>query len=259
MSKIGLKLWSTNTFYIQIVNKLYNEKVFDYIELSAIPNSFDDTISYWRDVDIPFIIHAPHFMQGLNFSDNSKEKENILLAEYAFKFADNLKAKYVIFHPGIEGDYKETAKQISKISDSRTIIENKPYNVAVYANGLSENDICVGYLPSHIKYIADTAKIGICVDVGHCFCAANAINEDKYTLLQEFVSLNPKMYHISDGDINGATDKHFSIGSGSYDFEKIFSILPKDIQITLETEKSSKNNLDDFKNDCKNLKKYLKS
>ena len=257
MPKIGLKLWSTNLFYANIAAKLYEENVFDYIELSAIPNTFADTISVWKKLNLPFIIHAPHFMQGLNFSDKEKESSNMIMANETFKFADSLNAEYVIFHPGIKGDFKETAQQMKKLNDKRVIVENKPYNVAIYEKGLTKEDKCVGWNPQQIKYIAETANIGICLDVGHCFCAANGAGVDKYKMLKDFVALNPKMFHISDGDIDSPIDKHFIIGKGSYDFQKIFSILPKDITITLETEKPSKENLDDFVSDCTNIKKFL--
>lgn len=259
MPKIGLKLWSSNLHYAEEAKKLYDKKIFDYIELSAIPNTFKNTADVWKSLNIPYIIHAPHFMQGLNFSNKEKESHNMLLAMEAFDFADKLNAKYIIFHPGIGGDFKETARQIKKLNDKRIIIENKPYNVAVYEKGLTENDICVGYSPQQIKYIAETANIGVCLDIGHCFCAANSIGKDKYEMLNEFLSLKPKMFHISDGDINSPTDKHYLIGHGSYDFQKIFSLLPKDITITLETEKPSKDDLDAFVADSVNIRKFIQT
>lgn len=257
MNRIGLKLWSTNLYYAPIVEKLYNDNVFDYIELSAIPNSYEDTYRVWKNLNIPFIIHAPHFMQGVNFSDYKKEEYNFEIIKETFKYANSLNAEYIIFHPGINGDYKETARQMSKLNDSRVLVENKPYNIAVKINGLSEKDVCVGYNMEQIKYISETANIGICLDIGHCFCAANGLREDKYKMISDFLTLKPKMYHISDGDINSPIDKHYSIGKGSYDFNKIFSILPKDITLTLETEKKSKENLDCFIDDCKNIKTFF--
>lgn len=257
MNKIGLKLWSTNLFYAHIAESLYNDGVYDYIELSAIPNTFDETYSVWQKLKIPFIIHAPHFMQGLNFSDNSKYDENMAMSKETFKYANALDAEYIIFHPGINGDYKETANQMAKLKDERVLVENKPYNIAVYGNGLKKDDVCVGYNYQQIEYISNYANIGVCLDVGHCFCSANGTKIDKYQQLSSFVSLKPKMYHISDGDIDSNIDKHYSIGKGSYDFNKIFNILPKNITITLETEKTSKENLDSFKTDCINIKRYF--
>ena len=42
MYKFGLKLWSVNENYIDTAKKLYDENIYDYIELYAIPSSFDE-------------------------------------------------------------------------------------------------------------------------------------------------------------------------------------------------------------------------
>lgn len=257
MSRFGLKLWSINKEYSYIAKELYENGEFDYIELYVIPGSFDEYIKYWQNLDIPYIIHAPHFMQGLNFSDPDKERMNIELAEGAFRFADVLNAPRVIFHPGIKGDYIESARQMGKLNDERVIVENKPYRIAKAVMGLKEDDICVGYLPSQIKYIKDNAKVGFCLDIGHAICAANGIGADKYEILNEFIKVEPVMFHISDGDSEGFVDKHLHFGEGGYDLKKLASIIGKGHDITIETEKSSKADLDDFVKDKKILKSYF--
>lgn len=257
MIRFGLKLWSINKDYSYIAKELYENGKFDYIELYAIPGSFDEYIRYWQNLDIPFIIHAPHFMQGLNFSDPDKELTNMELAEEAFRFADALKAPRVIFHPGIKGDYRESARQMSKLNDERAIVENKPYRVAKAVMGLKEDDICVGHLPDEIKYIKDNANVGFCLDIGHAICAANGVGIDKYEILNEFIKLEPVMFHISDGDSDGLVDKHLHFGEGSYDLRKIASIIGHDPDITIETEKSSDATLDDFVKDREILERYF--
>lgn len=255
--RLGLKLWSINLHYAAEAEKLYNEGVFDYIELSAVPDSLSETAETWKKLNIPYIIHAPHFVQGLNFSDPLKEKNNVAMAEDAFRYADKLNAEFVIFHPGIKGDFRETARQMKKLCDKRVLVENKPYKVAILKDGCTAEDICVGYSPSQIAYITEVTGVGFCLDIGHAFCAANGINKDKYIMLQEFLSLSPKMFHISDGDDNGAIDRHYCIGKGSYDFKKIFSVLPKNITLTIETEKPSEKQLDAFRKDAESIKGFF--
>ena len=72
MYKLGLKLWSINTdYYYDEAIRLYNDGVFDYIELYVLPDSFD-TIKKWEKLKIPFTVHAPHFNQGINLADYDK-------------------------------------------------------------------------------------------------------------------------------------------------------------------------------------------
>ncbi len=256
MYKFGLKLWSINKNYIDIAKKLYDENIYDYIELYAIPSSFDEYAKMWKSLNIPYIIHAPHFMHGLNFSYKDKLDDNIKLSYEALKYADYLHADKVIFHSGIKGDYKETAYQIKLIHDERILIENKPYHVAIESNSLSLNDVCVGYSPEQIKYIMQESGAGLCLDIGHGICAANSLNINYISFLKEFIDLKPYMFHISDGNINGTIDKHYNIGKGSFDFNKLFSIIPENAIISVETEKTSQDNLDDFVHDMELLKNY---
>lgn len=256
MKRYGLKLWSINKNYINAAKSLYEKNIYDYIELYAVPNSFDEYAALWKNLNIPYIIHAPHFLHGLNFSNYEQEKENIRLAYDALKFADFLNAEKVIFHPGIKGDYKETARQINLINDERMLIENKPKNVAVKMENLKSDDICVGYDYTQISYILENTNARLCLDIGHATCAANSMGIDYKLQLEDFIKLNPYMYHISDGDILSGIDKHYHIGSGSYDFNTIFSLIPKDAVISIETEKNSKDNLDDFIEDVNKLKSY---
>ena len=68
MYKIGLKLWNTNTdFYLSEAQKLFEKKVFDYIELYIVPNNLDK-LDKWKKLNIPFDIHAPHYAHGMNLS-----------------------------------------------------------------------------------------------------------------------------------------------------------------------------------------------
>ena len=259
MYKFGLKLWSVNKNYIDTAKKLYDENIYDYIELYAIPSSFDEYAPAWKSLNIPYIIHAPHFMHGINFSSKEKLNSNMELAYEALKYADYLNADKIIFHPGIKGDYRQTAHQIKMINDKRILIENKPYHVAVETDTLSLTDICVGYNPEQIKYIMQESGAGLCLDIGHGICAANSLHIDYISFLKEFISLNPYMFHISDGEINGTQDKHYNIGKGTFDFNTLFSIIPENAIISVETEKSSKDNLDDFIYDMELLKSYCKS
>lgn len=256
MKKYGLKLWSINENYINAAKSLYEQEIYDYIELYAVPESFNEYASLWKGLNIPYIIHAPHFLHGLNFSNYEQEKENIRLAYDALKYADFLHAEKVIFHPGIKGDYKESVRQINLINDERMLIENKPMNVAVKNKYLSDDDICVGYNYEQISYILKNTNVSFCLDIGHATCAANSIGIDYRKQLEDFIKLKPYMYHISDGDITSSIDKHYHIGSGSYDFKTIFSLIPDDAVISIETEKNSKDNLDDFIEDVKILKSY---
>lgn len=252
--ELGLKLFSINENYVKEALKLFEQKIYDYIELYVVPDSFETCINLWKPLNhIPFIIHAPHFRHGVNLANPEQLGENLKKAEEAQKFADELSSGYIIFHPGISGIIEETAKQINIINDSRILIENKPYYTI-----LDDGNICNGYSPKEIKFILDNTKSGFCLDIGHCFCAANAQNIEPYIYLKEFLNLNPQMFHLVDNDFSTAIDKHLHFGEGNFDVNKILKFLPENAKITLETNKNSKENLNDFIQDVKFLTEILK-
>lgn len=254
MSKIGLKLWNINTDnYLKEVEKIYTQGIYDYIELYILPGNLDK-IEKWKALNVPFNIHAPHFEHGMNLSKAENYENNLKFYQDVKTYADELNADYIVFHSGTDGDYKETAKQLLKINDKRTVIENKPYRTLPFIKG----DFYVGGKIEEIKYIMDNVGCRFCLDIGHAISSANCQEIEPYFYIEEFMKLNPYMYHLSDIEITSDMDQHLNYGQGNLDFERLFKIISKNPKITIETNKKSKENLDDFVADSKYLKEYIK-
>ena len=254
MNKIGLKLWNINTdYYYDEAIKLYNNKVFDYIELYIVPG-YLDLIDKWKRIGIPFDIHAPHFAHNMNLSKKEYEKDNYAKYNEVKEYADVLGANVIVFHGGINGDYKETARQIKGFEDDRILIENKPYQPL----RMTEENRCVGSKYDEIKYIIDESGCGFCLDIGHAICSANSQKIEPYLYIKILSKLNPKRIHLSDIHVNTIYDEHLNYGNGNLNFSNVLNIIPKGINITIETVKKSKHNLDDFKEDSNLLKDYIK-
>ena len=244
MYKLGLKLWSINTdYYLKEAERLYNEGYFDYIELYVVPDSLE-TINQWKKLNIPFRLHAPHFDSGVNLALKEKEEYNFNIYKQVREFYNQLNASYVIVHGGIEGTIEEIVRQLKKINLGKMLIENKPY-----VGPTDPKLICRGNSIEEISYIMNNLNCGFCLDIGHAFCSANVFKINPYEYLASFNKLNPVCYHLSDNYENNVIDKHFHLGSCEYDFNRIFKIINNTTDISIETLKDSKENLDDFKND----------
>lgn len=121
--KLGLKLWSTNSdYYLEEAKKLYAQGIFDYIELYIIPDTLS-TIPKWKTLNIPFTLHATHFIHGVNLADSSKEKYNIEVFKQIEEFSNELHAAYIVVHSGIEGNINETIRQLKNIIELYPILE----------------------------------------------------------------------------------------------------------------------------------------
>ena len=255
MYKNGLKLWSINTdYYYKEAQRLFSEGIFDYIELYIVPNTLD-TLSKWKKLNIPFVIHASHSAHGFNLADKEKAQSNLEIYKEVKQFTDELGAPYIIFHGGIDGDIKETARQLAAFKETRALIENKPYVALPNKMG---GKFCRGATLEEINYIKDIAKCGFCLDIGHVICSANSLGKDIYEYCRSFLQFNPQMFHLSDiEDITSQYDAHPHLGTGQLDFKQIFDMLENNKYITIETNKYNKENLDDFEKDVEWLKNFL--
>ena len=223
MFNIGLKLWSTNENYVEEAKRLFENGVCNYIELYIIPGSLDK-IDLWKNLcsqKVPFIIHAPHFKEGVNFAKKECKTRNMLLAKESIEFANILDSKYIIFHPGIAGDINETARQFNELNDNRILVENKPYFIE------RDDSICNGATIEEIKFVLENTTVGFCLDIGHAICAANALKLEPIEFLKSLLALEPKMFHLTDNDFSSVYDKHYHFGKGNLPIKDILGLLPK--------------------------------
>jgi RimJ/RimL family protein N-acetyltransferase/sugar phosphate isomerase/epimerase len=237
--QIGLKLGSKDKMYTQDILSLYKQNYFQYIELFAVPESFDDTIGYWKQFAVPFVIHAPHSFVGMNLSLKEQRNSNRKKLQETFQFADSLYAEYIIFHSGVDGDIEETINQLRPFVDSRCLIENKP------VKGLN-NEKCIGSTVEEITYIMNELQMGFCFDFGHAICAANSLKKEIFVLIQKFMALNPAMYHLTDGNYTSEYDSHLHYGKGTFPVKELLKLVPNMAKLTNEAKHNSKMNLDDF-------------
>lgn len=251
MFKLGLKIGSKDTQYTDDILRYYDEGVFQYIELFAISGTLKDTIAYWKQFDIPFGIHAPHSMAGLNLANSVFRNENSRKIIESIKFADELNAEYIIFHSGLNGNPDEVVRQLKPFVDNRFLIENKP------VKGL-DGSRCVGATVEELDYIISELNAGFCLDFGHAICAARSQNVeplDYIKLLKD--KFNPRVYHLTDGDYKSELDSHFHYGKGSFPLKELLGFVSDGAMVTNEAKRDVNTCLCEMKIDSNVLKKCI--
>lgn len=236
MLNLGLKLYSNQLKrYRDEVIKLIENNKFSYIELFVHPDSLE-YLNGWKDFkkefDLKFTLHAPHFSNGVNLADRDFENRNIEVYEQVKQYKEELNAKYIIIHGGIEGSIDETVRQLDLINPPDMRIENKPP-----VSPRMRDKHCHGAKLEEIKFIIERHPCKFCLDVGHAFCSGVMFGVEQFEYLKQFEQLNPDCYHLSDGDFESHIDIHYHIGKGDYDWEKVFSIIDTTKNMTLETVK----------------------
>ncbi|MDY4131081.1 MAG: TIM barrel protein [Treponema sp.] len=246
--KLGLKLGSKDTQYTDDILRYYAEGVFQYIELFAISDTFDDSVSYWKQFNIPFGIHAPHSAAGLNLACRENREINKSKIEESIKFADSLKADYIIFHSGVNGTCDEVVTQLKPFVDSRFLIENKPIK------GL-DGSTCVGATISELDSIISELNSGFCLDFGHAICAARTQGFEPLDYIKSLKEkFNPRVYHLTDGDYESELDRHLHYGDGSFLLKELLKFVPDGCKVTNEAKRNIANTLEEVKIDSVFLK-----
>ena len=244
MISIGLKLGSRDTQYIKEILEYYEQGIFQYIELFTLTDTYDDTISYWKQFKIPFGIHAPHSAAGLNLANVANRRVNAPKIAEAVKFADELNAKYIIFHSGTNGMPCEVVNQLRPFADERFLIENKPIR------GL-DGSTCVGSVYGDLELIIDGIGngCGFCLDFGHAICAANTLKKEPFEFIKELTKLDPRVYHLTDGDYKSELDSHLHYGAGSFPLKELLALVPDGGMVTNEAKRKRIDNLIEFFDD----------
>lgn len=238
----GLKLWSTNEGTIERASELIEKGFFQYIELTPIPGTeIDPFLSY----DVPYTVHITTERYGLNIAEPDKKDFNLELINNSLSWADQLKAEILVLHPGF-GKLEDAIEFLEYVSDFRILIENMP------KVGLNDEEM-LGYSTEQVRVLIGS-KFGFCLDLNHAVKAALSLGIDYKSFIEEFFSLEPSYFHLSDGLLTNCLDEHLNIGEGEYDFNFLSSCLysGKDNKITLETPRV---NLMSFDEDLNNLRR----
>ena len=261
MRKLGLKLWTTdfikNGSLLIEAEKAMKEGIFDYLELYALPFSFDDAkssvVSHFGGQKV--VVHAPHNCHGVNIADKNEAENNKKRLRSSQEFADLMNSDIIILHPGMnkgEEYISESIRQFRGLNDSRLTVENLPSYCSTTMSELH------GISPIEIKRFIDECGAKFCFDFSHAICGANYCNIDVYLFLKEMFDLNPSMYHICDGDVNSQNDDHLHFGLGNYNLKRLISDFTNENGlITMETGSGVPVRIDPWLNDALYIRNLL--
>lgn len=254
--EFGLKIKTLETGLIDQAMQLLAAGQFHYLEIHFNPEKFDRWLETVAALQVSVVLHAPYRAEGLNISTH--ETTNKVVFEDLLNCADKVGAKYIIVHPGVEGTVEQAIEFLANYNDQRVIVENLPRYSLVNRSSLAcwlpdrlyqavkqpfrmlpgkarrsirsafttgNKLACIGHIPQEIRQIKKACGAGFCLDFGHAYKAANSLGIEAKELIDDFMELDPQIFHVHDGDRNQPIDKHLNIGDGNYDLKHIYACI----------------------------------
>jgi len=234
--KYGLKLRTSESRLMKDAERLIDKGIFDYAELLIDPKNPD--IAPFSEFDLDYVIHCPHENHGVDIGNQEQNDFTLKMLDISQRFADELNANIVILHAGT-GSLENAKNVLSSCNDSRITLENMP---KVGING----EACLGYTAETMKALV-SSRFGICIDFGHAIKASMTLKIDYKKIIQEFLKIKPRIFHISDGNFNTEKDEHLNIGAGAYDFKYFRNCIYNNPSkfVTLETPRQNNMSLEE--------------
>ncbi len=208
--KIGLKIFPEDLHFIEKFSD-----IFDYFELFAEPNT---NIAELKNYNSIAAIHAAHFRYGFNLGDVKKEALNEKLLNKAIAAADATNAKFIVVHPGHDNgkDSEEVMlKFLEKNFDKRLLFENCPAIDYYYT---PSGHRYLFSTPQEMKSLLKKFNAGMCLDFSHAICTANILKKNREEVINDFLKLKPKYFHLSGMDIDAKADGHKDLYEVNNDF-----------------------------------------
>lgn len=238
--KIGIKIFPNGKAFLKQI-----EQYVDFVEIMAVEGAEYPFLKNWKK---EIVIHQEHGEFGVNHANPKKRKKNQAATKWAIHLADKYNAKKIIVHGGHienkECSIKEIIKQLSPVWDKRIIFEN----LIAVANG--QYMFC--YNKEQLKILTKKFNTGICLDISHAVLSGMERYEDPEYILKELKTLPIMHGHMCNGHEEKPVDQHLHFCDGNFPLRKYIKYFPKEVAITIETQK----NTEKAKQDIRFVKKY---
>ena len=234
MRSIGIKIFPNGKAFIEQM-----EQYVDFVEIMAVEGAEYGFLKNWKK---QVVIHHEHDGFGVNHANPAKRKKNLAATKWAIHLANKFNAEKIIVHGGHkenkECSIKEIIKQLTPIWDERIIFENLIY--------ISGGHYMFCYNKEQLKMLTKTFKTGICLDISHAVLSGMERQENPEYFLKELKTLPIKHGHLCNGHLEVPVDQHLHFSDGNFPIKKYMKYFPKEIAITIETQKNTEKTKQDI-------------
>jgi len=247
--KIGIKIATRNFNFLPDIYA--NQNLIDFIEIILMPEFASHDIEILKNLKMPYAIHLPGVVYGIDFGDIKKNHNNLSYIEKINQHQGSLNPICYIVHPE-SGNVHTSINNLKKLKIKPLALENMPMK------GIFGGEL-LAYEPHSMKIFFDAIKdLEFCFDINHAIKASVSKKIDYIQFIKDFLKFKtPIIYHISQGDRNIEIDDHLPLYKGNYNLHKIKSILldcNSIVYLTIETPRDINKKIED---DLRNIKIFL--
>lgn len=234
--KYGIKIAIKN---FDLLSKIYDNKdIIDFIEVIVPPEFTINDIELIKNLKINYAIHLPTSKYNFDLGNKSSNKKNLEIInrinQYESELSELNPLCYII-HPESD-DINLSISNLKKIKISPLALEN------MTVKGI-HGEKMIGYDINSLKpFFEQIPNLEFCFDLNHAIKAAITMKIDYLKFIILFLKFKkPKIFHISDGNLNVEIDEHLNLNEGEYNFSEIKRILidyNSNVYLTFETPKN---------------------
>ncbi len=240
MRNVGAKFFPNGKIFYHKIKKNA-----DFLEIMATEG---EEYTFLKEYANPIVIHIEHDSFGINFANPYKRQKNAKAVKWAIKLANTFNAHKIIIHTGYVENKNctihEIVHQLHSLWDTRMIFENLIY--------IENSRYMYTYNKEQLQYLTKLFKTGICLDVSHAVITAKELQKKPEQFLKDLCTISVRHIHVCDGFLEIPHDKHLHIGDGNFPLKQYLQLLPKNVDITLETGK----NIQKWKKDIAFVRRY---
>lgn len=247
--KIGIKIATRNFNFLPDIYA--NQNLIDFIEIILMPEFTSHDIEILKNLKMPYAIHLPGVVYGIDFGDIKKNHNNLSFIEKINQHQGSLNPICYIVHPE-SGNVHTSINNLKKLKIKPLALENMPMK------GIFGGEL-LAYEPHSMKMFFDAIKdLEFCFDINHAIKASVSKKIDYIQLIKDFLKFKkPILFHIAGADMNTETDTHLPLNESQYDLSKIKNVLLHHnsiVNLTFETPRNYENGIED---DLKNMNYFL--
>lgn len=188
----------------------------------SVRDKMEETARLLGEKPVTYTVHMPVWDVNLTCQNHIMREAVKELIRQSIVFASQLRASYVVIHPGFHRCplfSRERDREIARQSMLELLDFNRKYGMLLLVENVGVNGTSL-FTPEEFSVFLDgmPEKAGYLFDIGHA-------HVNHWDLCRIISALGKRLYAVHLHDNHGKSDEHLPIGEGTVDWDSVFSAI----------------------------------